>query len=257
MPTRDLVAVWSGLAVIVGAGWLYLAIEAPRTMSGGGTGMRMGAMSAVQPWTTSTFLVAFAMWSAMMVAMMVPSAAPMVLVHAAVSRKASSQGSPIPRTAIFVAGYVLVWTLFSVAAAAAQGGLGRAALLSPQMSSNSSLLAGALLLAAGIYQLTPAKNRCLENCRAPAHFLSRHWRPGVLGSLRMGVLHGLYCLGCCWVLMALLFVGGVMNLLWVAAIAVFVLLEKASPLGVPGGRVLGGAMAGAGLLALGGIVSLT
>jgi predicted metal-binding membrane protein len=216
----------------------------------------MRSMSGVQAWSTSTYLVALLMWAAMMVAMMVPSAAPMVLLYAAVARKAALQNSPIPATGVFIAGYVLVWTLFSVLAAAAQSGLGQASLLSAQMASKSSLIAGALFLMAGIYQLTPAKSACLRHCRAPTQFLSQHWRPGASGALRMGVVHGAFCLGCCWVLMALLFVGGVMNLLWVVAIAVFVVLEKSTPFGIRAGRVIGCAMACVGLLALASVVTI-
>lgn len=149
------------------------------------------------------------------------------------------QGTPVAPTFLFVAGYVAMWCLFSVGATAAQWALERAALLSPNMVATSPGLGAVLLGAAGIYQLTPAKDACLRHCRSPAYFLSEHWRPGMAGAFRMGIVHGAWCLGCCWILMALLFVGGVMNLLWVAAIALFVLLEKALPLGDRGGRLAG------------------
>ena len=161
-----------------------------------------------------------------MVGMMVPSATPMSLLFAAVARRARAQGSPVAPTFVFVTGYVAAWTLFSLAATAAQWGLERAALLSPMLASTSAAFGGVLLAAAGLYQWTPWKDACLAHCRAPALFFAAHWRDGPLGAFRMGAAHGLYCLGCCAVLMGLLFFGGVMNLLWVAGLALFVLLEK-------------------------------
>jgi predicted metal-binding membrane protein len=202
----------------------------------------MDSMTGVQPWTATEFALRLAMWAVMMVAMMVPTAAPMTLLYAAVARKAAARHNPLPSTFIFVAGYIAMWAIFSVVATIAQHALDQAALLSPLMVSTSPGLGAALLIAAGVYQLTPLKNACLRNCRAPAHFLSRHWRAGSLGAFRMGLRLGTYCVGCCWILMALLFVGGVMNLLWIAAIAVFVLLEKSSPFGDVSGRFAGVAM---------------
>jgi predicted metal-binding membrane protein len=178
----------------------------------------------------------------MMVAMMVPTAVPMTLLYAAVARKAAAQHSPVAPAFVFVAGYAAMWAVFGLAATTTQWGLDRAALLSPMMVSRSAWLGAVLLIAAGVYQLTPLKNACLRNCRAPAHFLSRYWRAGRPGAFRMGVRLGAYCLGCCWILMGLLFVGGVMNLTWIAAITVFVLLEKTVPFGVNGGRAAGAAM---------------
>jgi predicted metal-binding membrane protein len=204
---------------------------------------------ALHPWTAHDFAMMLLMWAVMMVGMMVPSATPMALVYAGVARKAHRQGTPVAPTFLFVAGYVAMWCLFSVGATAAQWALERAALLSPNMVATSPGLGAVLLGAAGIYQLTPAKDACLRHCRSPAHFLSEHWRPGLAGAFRMGIVHGAWCLGCCWILMALLFVGGVMNLLWVAAIALFVLLEKALPLGDRGGRLAGWAMIAAGAVA--------
>jgi predicted metal-binding membrane protein len=183
----------------------------------------------------------------MMVGMMVPSAAPMTLVYAAVARKAARQGTPVAPTSAFIAGYVAMWTLFSGFATLAQWGLDHAAMLSPMLVSSSPALGAALLVAAGSYQLTPLKNGCLEHCRAPAQFISENWRPGASGAFRMGLVHGAFCLGCCWVLMGLLFVGGVMNLLWIALITGFVLIEKILPHGVLGGRLAGIAMIAAGV----------
>ncbi|MEN8183293.1 MAG: DUF2182 domain-containing protein [Myxococcota bacterium] len=222
---RDRRAVLAALAGVTLLAWIYLVILAQRM----GEMPGMEGMLALRPWTGLDFALMLLMWAAMMVGMMVPSAIPMVLVYAAVSQKAAGQGSPLPPTAIFASGYVVAWTLFSVGATFAQWGLERTALLSPSMVATSPTLGAALVVAAGLYQFTPAKQACLRHCRSPAHFISEHWKPGALGALRMGLEHGAYCLGCCWVLMGLLFFGGVMNLLWVAAITVFVLLEKLLP----------------------------
>ncbi|MGI9590626.1 MAG: DUF2182 domain-containing protein [Myxococcota bacterium] len=206
------------------------------------------AMMGLQPWTPAHFAMMFAMWVIMMTGMMLPSATPTALVYAAVARKASREGTPVAPVAAFVAGYLLMWTLFSLGATVTQWGLERAALLSPMLVASTPALGGALLVAAGVYQLTPLKDVCLEHCRSPAHFIAERWRPGKLGALRMGAEHGAYCLGCCWVLMGLLFFGGVMNLLWIAAIALFVLLEKVVPHGGGGGRWAGVGMIVAGAL---------
>jgi predicted metal-binding membrane protein len=208
------------------------------------------AMTTVQPWTPTEFGLRLAMWAVMMVAMMVPTAAPMTLMYAAVARKAAAQHNPLAPTFVFVAGYIAMWTVFSLAATIAQYALDRTALLSPMMVFRSSLFGAAVLIAAGIYQFTPLKNACLRNCRTPANFLSRYWRTGNLGAFRMGLRLGAYCVGCCWILMGLLFVGGVMNLLWIAAIAIFVLLEKTVPLGDVSGRWAGAAMILVGALSM-------
>ena len=210
------------------------------------------AMMILHAWRTIDFGLMFAMWTIMMVGMMLPSAGPTTLVYAAVARKAAREGKPIAPTAAFVAGYLAVWTLFSLGATFAQWGLEAAALLSPMMVSSSPGLGATLLVGAGLYQLTPFKDACLAHCRSPAHFIAEHWRPGTNGALRMGLEHGAYCLGCCWVLMGLLFFGGVMNLLWIAGITLFILLEKMVPFGVGGGRV-----AGAGMILAGGVVLAT
>jgi predicted metal-binding membrane protein len=248
--------VLAGLAVITGAAWAYLVVAA-RPVSSGPAGMSgrpmapvLPALTGAQPWTAAESGLRLAMWAVMMVAMMVPTAVPMTLLYAAVARKAAAQHSPVAPAFVLVAGYTAMWALFALAATAAQWGLDQAALLSPMMISRSAWLGAALLIAAGIYQLTPLKNACLRNCRAPAHVLSRHWRHGRLGALRMGVRLGASCLGCCWILMGLLFIGGVMNLLWIAAIAAFILLEKTLPFGVAGGRAAGAAMILIGALSI-------
>ena len=250
---RDRLAVSGGLVGITVAAWVYVVVTAHRmvTASGGMNGDSMAdAMTGVRPWTATEFGLTFAMWALMMVAMMVPTAAPMTLMYAAVARKAAAQHNPLAPTFVFVAGYITMWAIFSLVATVAQHALDQAALLSPMMVSASGRLGAAILIAAGLYQLTPLKNACLQNCRAPAYFMSRNWRSGNLGAFRMGLRLGAYCVGCCWILMALLFVGGVMNLLWIAAIAIFVLLEKTIPFGDVSGRVAGAAMILFGALSL-------
>lgn len=181
-----------------------------------------------------------AMWLAMMVAMMAPSAAPTVLLYARVQR----QSPGVAPTGVFALGYLLAWLAFSLLAASVHWLLEHAGAFSSMgMGLHSRWASGSVLLLAGSYQFSPFKQRCLSQCRAPAEFLSRHWRPGVLGALRLGVLHGAYCVGCCGVLMALLFVGGVMNLAWIAALTILVLLEKWLPAG-------GGVARGVGVLLL-------
>jgi predicted metal-binding membrane protein len=189
------------------------------------------------------------MWAVMMVAMMLPGAAPTILLAAAIDRRQGSAGVP-GRSALFAAGYLIVWSIFSLVATLLQWGLDEAGLLSEAMAMANRVLAGGVLLAAGVYQWTPLKNACLSHCRSPIAFLLQHWRQGRLGALASGARHGLFCLGCCWMLMALLFVGGLMNLAWVAAIAVFVLLEKTVPWGGRMGRVVGVALAGWGAVTL-------
>lgn len=259
LPWQDRIAILSVLAVVTILSWWYLVDMAlgMNSMMGnegmeGMKSMGSGAMSMMQMpvWTASYFVSMLLMWVIMMVAMMVPTAVPMALVFAAISRKAASQGKTLAPTYTFVSGYVFVWSLFSLAATLAQWGLDRAALLSPMMVSNSPGLGAGLLIAAGAFQLTPMKDACLKHCRAPAHFISQSWKPGVWGAFRMGAHHGAYCLGCCWILMGLLFFGGVMSLLWIAGITLFVLLEKVLPFGLLGGRLAGGAMALTGVVML-------
>lgn len=176
------------------------------------------------------FAIIALMWAAMMVAMMSPSAAPTVLLYARTQRFAKPDAQP--PTAAFVAGYLVCWLAFAVVAAGLQIALDLAAALSDMTMALQGRRAGAVvMIAVGVYQLSPFKNACLGRCRSPAQFLSRHYRPGVGGALRLGLLHGAYCVGCCWMLMTLLFVGGVMNLYWIAGIATYVLAEKLVPRG--------------------------
>ncbi len=236
MPRRDWLAVIGALTGITLLAWLYLwTLEMPG----------MAAMQ-LRLWTAGYFVMMFLMWAMMMIGMMLPSVAPTVLIFAAVVRKSAGQGTPTAPVSAFVSGYLAMWIGFSLLATTAQWGLERAALLSPMMVSKSVGLGAGLLISAGIYQWLPIKDQCLRQCRSPVEFIARYWRSGVGGAFRMGLAHGAYCLGCCWVLMGLLFVGGVMNLLWIATITLFVLLEKVLPLGQAGGRVTGLLMIAAG-----------
>jgi predicted metal-binding membrane protein len=217
-----------------------------------GTGMEMPDARAGEHTTDAgsrgRLLPVLLMWAVMMVAMMLPSAAPTILLFAALTRTRATAW-PLPPTAGFVAGYVLLWSVFSLVATFAHVTLEHAVLVSSAMRTTTSVLTGLLLVAAGVYQWTPLKHACLRNCRSPIHFVTRHWRAGLGGAFRLGLFHGAYCVGCCWALMGLLFVGGVMNVAWVAALAVFVLLEKTTFLGTRVGR----AVSGVGLVAAGAI----
>ncbi len=184
------------------------------------------AMPRMQPWSVLDFFLMFLMWAVMMVAMMVPSTAPMMLIFASVNRKRSANDAPFVPTGVFVLGYLVVWSVFSVAATTVQWGLHEYALLSPMMSTNTPILGGVVLVTAGVFQWTSMKEVCLSHCQSPLGFIMTHWREGPRGAFLMGLHHGAYCVGCCWALMVLIFVGGIMNLLWIAVLAIFVLLEK-------------------------------
>lgn len=243
LPLRDRLVILSALGIVTLLAWVYLV-----DMAIGMKGMKSAEMGA--KWTTDYFIAMLLMWAIMMVGMMVPSAIPMVLIHAAIAKKAARDGKALAPTGLFVVGYVLIWTLFSIGATTAQWGLDRASLLSSMMTTNSPILGGSLLLTAGLYQLTPMKNACLRHCRSPVHFIASAWRPGHVGAVRMGIVHGAHCLGCCWILMCLLFFGGVMSIWWIAGLTTFVLVEKIMPFGPIGGRVLGLAVAAWGIVLL-------
>ena len=235
---RDRMLMASGVLATAAVAWIYLVDAA-------GDMQMHAAMGMSADW-----LGLFVMWAVMMGAMMLPSAAPVILLVLGVYRRRGNAQARLASVA-FGAGYLLAWTTFSAAAATAQIGLHRAALLSADMRLNSGVFAGAVLLAAGAYQWLPVKNACLTACQSPLGFLSRYWREGVAGGLMMGARHGVFCVGCCWLLMALLFVVGVMNLLWVALLTGFVLVEKLLRIGPLVPRVAGVAMGtwGAYLLA--------
>ncbi|HEY5048786.1 MAG TPA: DUF2182 domain-containing protein [Rhizomicrobium sp.] len=248
------------LALLAWADLAWLAVRmnasmnAPMPGMASMAGMDIHAMAPVLlPWTQSHFFFMFAMWSVMMVGMMTPSASPMILIYGQVARQAHTLGRDFAPACWFAAGYLLSWTAFALAATATQYGLERLALMTPMMAVSNSVFGAAVLIAAGLYQWTPFKESCLAQCRAPLSFVQAHggFKPGISGSLRLGVLHGAYCIGCCAALMALLFVAGVMNLLWIAALMIFVLAEKVMPGGHMLSRVAGVAaiVAGVWLLA--------
>jgi predicted metal-binding membrane protein len=221
---RDRVVVLAGVVGITALAWGYI-IQLGRSMPPGAP-MAM-PMADIASGPELAYLVP--MWIVMMVAMMVPSAAPTILLFASVARRRKASGVATASAAVFTLGYLLVWAFYGTIAAVGQWKLHHLALLSPAMASASPWLGGGLLIAAGLYQWLPVKDACLSHCRSPLGFLSAEWREGGRGALIMGMRHGTFCVGCCAVLMALLFVAGVMNLLWVAAIALFVLAEKLGP----------------------------
>ena len=197
------------------------------------TGFDMSGMMSPDfiPWTAWHFAFMFAMWAVMMIGMMTPSVAPMVLLYAAIARQSRARGLSFAPAGWFALGYLLAWTAFAAVATLLQLLLEWQAVVTPMMAGTSRTLGGVLLLAAGIYQWLPIKDTCLTQCRAPLSFVQRHggFQSSARGSIRLGVLHGLYCIGCCWVLMALLFAFGVMNLLWIAGLMLYVLFEKVVP----------------------------
>jgi predicted metal-binding membrane protein len=243
LPIRERVTLLGALAAITTLAWLYLVRMPMAPADLGPLGARL--LSVLPPRLADVWLT-FIMWAVMMVAMMLPSAAPMILTFAAISRRRAytSAGS----TWVFASAYLVIWTVFSAAATGGQFALEDASMLYGP-SRTTSVIGAALLLLAGVYQLTPFKNLCLAHCRSPLGFFMTEWRDGRAGAFTMGVKHGAYCVGCCWTLMGLLFVFGAMNLLWVAVLGVLVLLEKMAPFGRAIARVSGVAML-AGAIAL-------
>jgi predicted metal-binding membrane protein len=224
---QERLVVGGSIALLVALSWAFL-------LRGIGMPQSMGPM---QPTIGALVL----MWWLMMVAMMLPSASPAILLYARVRERRGSGGAVV-QPWVFALGYLSVWLLFSIGAAALQRLLAQ-----PAMALAEGPVSGAVLLAAGLYQLSPFKGACLRQCRSPVEFLTRQWRPGLTGALRLGVLHGTYCVGCCWILMALLFVGGVMNFAWIAALTLIVGVEKLAPRGDIIGRVAGVALIGWGV----------
>lgn len=207
-------------------------------------------MAPVQPWSASYLLAAAGMWTVMMIAMMTPSAAPMTLLHAGIDRTLPGV-TRIGHSLVFIASYLVVWTAFSVAAAIVQAGAIALGIVSgAALAVRTPLLGACLLLIAAAYELTVAKRQCLSQCQAPILFLYRHYRPGVAGAFRLGLAHGLYCLGCCWVLMLLLFAGGVMNLAWVAILGLLITAEKQAPAHWHANRWVAGLLTAAALAVL-------
>ena len=268
---RDRMITLAGMAALCALAWLHIVTGAGLDMSAremttlalfphqqahdmmpAMPGMDMPA--AARAWGLVTWALMIAMWWIMMIAMMTPGAVPAIWLYARVHRHALAQGQvqdKLAPTGAFAAGYLLVWLGFAAAAATVHWALERTGSVSAMMmGSRSGWLSGAVLIAAGLYQLSPLKNICLAHCRSPTSFLSRHWRPHALGALQLGARHGAYCVGCCWMLMALLFVGGVMNLIWIAALAMLVLVEKVLPPGQWIGRGAGAALIGWGVATL-------
>jgi predicted metal-binding membrane protein len=247
------VIVLSWVYVLAGAGMGMSAFEMTRMtqpvgvidstqpsvqgMSMGGTAV--GGTMVTGAWTVGYAVVIFFMWWVMMFGMMLPSAAPLLLLFARMMRKEKDKGAPYVPTGVFALGYVIMWAAFSAIATGAQWGLEASGLLSGIMVGTSAVLGAGLLIAAGVWQLTPWKNACLRHCRSPIGFLSAHWRPGRTGAFKMGLAHGAFCLGCCWFLMALLFYGGVMNLYWIIGLALYILIEKLLPAGARIGQLTG------------------
>lgn len=236
---RDRAIVLTGLTITVILSWAYILNGAGMNMDMSmPADMGMGGTSVI--WTPGYWVLMFVMWWVMMVAMMLPSAAPMILLFATVNKGAVRQNSRAVPTFVFAAGYLLIWGGFCLLAVVAQWALTSLDLLDQMMQSNSRYFGAALLISAGIYQFTPVKDACLKNCKSPVQFIMGHWVPGHFGALKMGLLHGAYCLGCCWFLMGLLFFGGVMNILWIGGLALYVLLEKLMPHGSILEKVVGG-----------------
>ncbi len=240
LPLRDRVVIWGCLGAITLLAWTYL-VRMPAMPTGA---MRAMAMPMPHQWTFADMWLVFLMWAVMMIAMMLPGASPMLTTYASIAR---ARGIAARLNVwLFAFGYIVVWTLFSALATITQTALQHVSLLSEGLRA-TPLLGGLILIVAGVYQLTPLKTACLTHCRSPVSFFMTQWREGMTGAVVMGIRHGYYCLGCCWLLMLVLFATGVMNLLWVAAISVLVLVEKVGPYGKPIANAAGAVMLGSGL----------
>ena len=247
VPARDRYLISVCLAIITGLAWAYLVYLA-RHLPSARDSARMAAamgMPVDRSWTPLDGLFTFAMWAVMMVGMMAPSAAPVLLLFAAGRRSRDKRRLPLA-VLMFGLGYLAVWAGFSVAATFGQWALQRASLMAETMRVSEAWLAAAILVGAGLYQLTPLKGACLTHCRSPLGFLMTNWRDGTVGALRMGTRHGMFCVGCCWAVMAVMFVVGIMNLAWVASLAALVLIERVTPLGFLVSRLGGLTMLGYG-----------
>ncbi|HRP76345.1 MAG TPA: DUF2182 domain-containing protein [Rhodocyclaceae bacterium] len=250
-PARERMTIGAALVLITLLSWAYMLRMALGAPDHGHGHMELIAMPAPSGWDWHLLGLSATMWCVMMTAMMLPSAAPMVLSFARVHARRRLQGGAVVPTGIFVAGYLAAWGAFGIVAAVAQMVLHEAALLSSSMGSLAAQSGGILLIAAGLVQFSPLKTACLEKCRTPLSFLLAEWREGRMGAVVMGLRHGAFCVGCCWALMLLMFVGGVMNLLWMAALTMLVLLEKVVPNGHTFGRVSGAVLIVGGMWVLG------
>jgi predicted metal-binding membrane protein len=245
---RDRRVVAASLVLVVSLAWLYLWRDAASMSDMGMAGMPMSSM--LPALSVGALTLTFVMWTVMMIGMMLPSAAPAIGLYGTLVRKNGERGTVLPAIWVFTSGYIAVWTGFSLVAALLQVALEQAALVTPMMASASNGLSAAILVAAGIYQWLPLKAACLKKCRNPLELFVTRWRSGTGGAFRMGAEHGVFCVGCCWMLMLLLFVAGVMNLVWVALIASFVFVEKLLPAGKLTSRFAGGALILSGLVLL-------
>ena len=250
---RDRLWISLGLVAAIVLAWVYVLREATVMNATASQAQMHAAMGMagmnMRTWNASDWVALFVMWAVMMVGMMLPSAAPVIMLVLGAYRLRSDAHTRMAAVA-FVGGYLVVWTSFSAGAALGQLELHRTALLSEDMRLHSAIVSGVLLLIAGVYQWLPVKTQCLVQCQAPLAFLTQHWRTGVRGGFTMGVRHGASCVGCCWLLMLLLFVLGVMNLLWIAVLAAVVMVEKLSSHGRTAARVFGTAIASWGIYLL-------
>lgn len=243
---RDRIVVTACAVALTALAWLYL-VRLVRTMPMDAMADMPMSMAMPMPasWSLVELAFLFWMWLVMMIGMMAPSAAPVMLLFASAQARRGARKASVA-VGLFTLGYAIVWTAFSAIAALAQWALHAFAMLSPAMAASSPRLAGAILMVAGVYQLLPLKSACLSRCRSPIAFLMTRWRDGRLGALEMGLRHGAWCLGCCFALMTLLFAVGVMNLVLVAALALFILLEKTGPAGLVVARAGGVLLLAAG-----------
>ena len=248
-PRRDRVLIAGCLLLITALAWAYLVHLDHRmaASANSATAMAQMGMTLDAPWGAWDVFLTTVMWAVMMVGMMSPSAAPVLLLFAEMQRRRPERSAPLA-VPLFGVGYITLWLGFSVCAALAQWALHEGALLSSTLAAASPRVGGGILIAAGVYQLTPAKGTCLNHCQSPVGFLMTNWRDGARGAFQMGLRHGRFCLGCCWALMCVLFTVGVMNLVWVAALTAFILLEKSGRLGTHVARVGGVVMIVAGIL---------
>ncbi|VAV98162.1 hypothetical protein MNBD_ALPHA02-2359 [hydrothermal vent metagenome] len=223
MAARPRITVIAALATIVVLAWAYL-FHLARDMSG----MRASemALSGNMIWTPIDFIMMFLMWAVMMVGMMIPSAMPAIVIFDKWNMSRKTDGQSFGTTGLFTAGYIIAWVIFSLFATLSQWALDQSGWLDPMMESKSPYLGAILLISAGLYQLTPYKDVCLTHCQSPIEFIGKHWKPGGIEAFKLGVRHGIYCIGCCWLIMGLLFFFGVMNLIWIFILGLFVLLEK-------------------------------
>lgn len=243
---RDQRVVILGLGILCLLSWLYLfRLTAP------GHDMAMMAPHSHALWGIDLLWLNLIMWSVMMVGMMLPAATPVVLGFARVQRQRQGERTAETRIALFVSGYLLVWLLFSAIAALLQWFLHRLGMMTTAMGSATPVLGGTFVLAAGLFQWSGLKDRCMTLCRSPLQFLLTEWREGAGGALRMGMQYGLYCLGCCWLLMLLMFAGGVMNLLWMVGLTLYLLAEKLLPGMARVSRLVGALLVAAGTLIMG------